>query len=67
MDFELEHEYIELIKLLKVVGIAESGGQAKAMVEAEVVKCNGIIENRKRLKLKKGDQVQVDETIINLV
>lgn len=60
MDFKLEHEYIELIKLLKVLGIAETGGHAKSMVENKEVKCNGLVELRKRLKLKKGDQIEVN-------
>tara|TARA_B100000965_G_scaffold398388_1_gene416437 strand:+ start:294 stop:497 length:204 start_codon:yes stop_codon:yes gene_type:complete len=67
MEFELEQDYIELIKLLKVLGIAESGAVAKLMVENEEVVCNGIVEHRKRLKLKKGDTVIVDETTIKIV
>ena len=57
MEFELTQEYIELIKLLKITGIAESGGMAKAMVEAEEVLCNGKIETRKRYKVRKGDLI----------
>ncbi|MEQ8909035.1 MAG: RNA-binding S4 domain-containing protein [Vicingaceae bacterium] len=67
MEFELEQEYIELIKLLKILGIAETGGMAKAMVENEEVKCNGLIEIRKRFKLRKGDTVEVDEIKVQIV
>lgn len=59
MDFELSTEYIELIKLLKMVGIAETGGMAKAIVEDEQVLYNGKIDTRKRLKLRKGDRIEV--------
>ena len=52
-------EYIELIKLLKLLRIAESGGQAKMMVEGGEVTHNGIPESRKRAKLRPGDTVQI--------
>ena len=67
MDFELEHEYIELIKLLKIMVIAETGGMAKAMVENDEVSFNGVIDNRKRLKVRKGDQIQVQGVEINVI
>ena len=59
MNFELTNEYIELIKLLKVTGIAETGGMAKALVEDEQVLYNGQIDTRKRLKVRKGDIIEV--------
>jgi len=31
-EFELTSEYIELVKLLKITGIAETGGHAKILV-----------------------------------
>lgn len=60
MDFQLKgSEYIELIKLLKVLRISESGGQAKLMVEDGEVKLNGEVETRKRAKLRKGDIIEI--------
>lgn len=58
-EFKLKSEYIELIKLLKLLGIAETGGHAKIMVEEGEVKLNGKPEFRKRAKLKSGDIVEV--------
>ena len=58
--YELKgEEYIELIKLLKVMRISESGGQAKLMVEDGIVYLNGQLESRKRAKLRTGDLVEV--------
>ncbi len=51
-------EYIELIKLLKLLHFAESGGHAKIMVEDGEVKLNGEVEFRKRAKLRPGDLVE---------
>ena len=65
LEFELTEEYIELIKLLKVLQIAESGDMAKALVEAGEVRRNGEIETRKRAKIRRGETIEVlGETII---
>ncbi len=65
IKFEVTEEYIELIKLLKVLQIAESGAMAKALVDNEEVLRNGEIETRKRAKIRKGETIQVlGETIV---
>ncbi|MEE4197275.1 MAG: RNA-binding S4 domain-containing protein [Bacteroidales bacterium] len=64
--FTLEEnsEFIELIKLLKVTNICSSGGEAKHLVEMGEVKLNGVVESRKRAKLRAGDKIEVfDERI----
>ena len=66
MEFELQSgsDYIELIKLLKALNIAESGAQAKEMVDDGLVELNGKPENRKRAKVGRGDEVKIfDYTI----
>jgi ribosome-associated protein len=64
-EFKLSSEYIELIKLLKLLRIAETGGHAKVIVEDGEVFLNGLQEFRKRAKLKPGDKIKVfGETII---
>lgn len=59
IDFQLRGEFIELIKLLKLVRIAESGGQAQLFVENGEVKLNNEIEFRKRAKLRKNDIIDI--------
>lgn len=59
MEFKLEGEYIELIKLLKLTGICESGGAAKQTVTEGEVLYNGTVDLRKRLKVRKGDTISV--------
>ena len=59
IDFELREEYIELIKLLKLVRIAESGGQAKIFVENGEVMLNKEPEFRKRAKLRRNDVIEI--------
>ena len=55
--FELRSEIIDLLQLLKASGYAATGGEAKMMVEDELVQVNGELETRKRRKLKSGDCV----------
>ncbi len=57
-NFPLENEYIELYKLLKLLGICESGGQAKIEIEEGYVSVNGEVEFRKRNKIRKGSIVE---------
>ncbi len=58
MEFELKGEFIELCNLLKLVGIAQSGGQGKMMVADGIVKVDGNIELRKTAKIRKGQIVE---------
>jgi ribosome-associated protein len=58
--FPLNGDFIELYKLLKFIQLAESGGEAKIMVEEGLVKLNGETEYRKRAKVKPGDIVEAE-------
>ena len=60
-EFKLTSEYIELVKLLKLLRIAETGGHAKIIVEDGEVTLNGNQEFRKRAKLRAGDKIEVFE------
>ena len=60
MEFKLKTPYIELIKLLKVCGIADSGAEAKQMVEDEQVMVNGEMELRKRYKVRQNDKIEAN-------
>ncbi len=66
MKFELEDDYIELFKLLKVTGIAESGAQAKMLIDEGAVKRNGEIETRKRAKIIFGERIKVGDEVIEI-
>lgn len=53
-------EFIELIKLLKIQGLAQTGGHAKILIEEGLVHVNGELEFRKRRKLRPGDTVEIE-------
>ena len=61
-----DDEFIELIKLLKLKNIANSGGHAKMIVEDGLVNVNGEQEFRKRKKLRDGDIVEMEDLIIKI-
>ena len=55
--FELRGDYIELNKLLKILGWVASGGQAKLIVQNGEILRNGAVETRVRAKLVAGDRI----------
>ena len=66
-EFKIIGEYIELIQLLKAIGLAQTGGHAKMIVEEEMVLRNGELETRKRAKLIVGDVVEVQGIKVSLI
>ena len=66
-EFKITGEYIELIGLLKALGLAQTGGHAKMIVEEEMVLRNGELETRKRAKLIVGDVVEVQGIKVSLI
>ncbi len=66
MDIENEtnaepDETITLNDVLKLSGLADTGGQAKMLIQAGEVLVNGEVETRRKRKLKEGDVVSVGE------
>ena len=58
ITFEVQGEFIELCNLLKLAGIANSGGQGKLMVSDGIVKVDGAIETRRTAKIRAGQVVE---------
>jgi len=63
IQFTLENEYIELYKLLKVLDLVDSGGEAKMIIAEGYVSRNGEIELRKRAKIVKDDVLIVGDDV----
>ncbi|MBA3696173.1 MAG: RNA-binding S4 domain-containing protein [Methylotenera sp.] len=64
IEFELTTDYIELCNLLKLVGLADSGGRGKAMVAEGLVKVDGQLETRKTAKIRSGQIILLDNSQI---
>lgn len=66
IEFAVQGEYVELNQLLKLVGIADSGGAGKAIVARGEVLVDGQIEMRKTCKLRPGQIVSLGNIRIRL-
>ncbi len=64
---ELESEFVELYKILKFEGLAESGGDAKHAISEGLVSVNGEVETRKRKKIRAGDQIDFIDHHIEVI
>lgn len=67
IKFKLEGEFIPLIALLKATALVQSGGEAQTVVEDGLVKYNGEIDYRKRLKVRAGDKIDFMGKIIEVI
>ena len=59
ITFPLRGEFITLDSLIKACGMANSGGQAKAMVADGLVQVDGQEELRKTAKIRAGQVVSM--------
>lgn len=67
ITFEVKVEFIELCNLLKLAGIANSGGQGKLMVSDGIVQVDGAIETRRTAKIRAGQTVECMGQLIKVV
>lgn len=66
-EFVLKSEFIELNKLLKLLGIAETGGHANTMISEGEVLLNDLVEFQKRKKIRGNDIVKVGDFAVKVV
>jgi ribosome-associated protein len=59
LDIAIRDDTIRLGQLLKLAGLAESGGHARELVQAGEVRVNGEVDTRRGRQLRHGDLVQV--------
>ena len=60
-DIRIRDEFIKLGQALKLAGVADSGVDAKVMIEDGKVLVNGVVETRRGKKLHDGDVVSIGE------
>ncbi len=58
IEFKLEGDHIPMIQLLKAANLVQTGGEAQIVVSEGLVKYNGQVDYRKRLKVRQGDTVE---------
>lgn len=62
VEFDLSgQEYIELHSLLKATGLCASGGVAKLLISEGRVRVDGMVETRKRCKIRIGQVISLND------
>jgi ribosome-associated protein len=64
LNFTLTGDHVQLHNLLKLMGLADSGGTAKLLVAAGEVTVDGHVELRKTCKIRAGQVVMLGDTRI---
>ena len=58
-DVPIREERIRLGQLLKLAGLADSGADARELVQDGAARVNGEVETRRGRRLRRGDVVDV--------
>jgi len=66
-EVPIRGDVIRLGELLKLAGVVESGGEAKAMLASTKVLVNGEPESRRGRQLHPGDEVRAGEAWLRVV
>ncbi|MDQ3675421.1 MAG: RNA-binding S4 domain-containing protein [Actinomycetota bacterium] len=66
-DVAIREESIRLGQLLKLAGLADSGAEARALVQDGAVSVNGEIETRRGRQLRPGDLVNASREAVRVV
>ena len=66
MNIRIDTEFIKLDSLLKLSGIAMTGGQAKIIIQNGDVKVNGEVCTQRGKKIRPGDKVSAFLEIIEV-
>lgn len=65
--FAVRGDYIQLDQLLKATGLCESGGAAHAAIAEGLVSVDGVVDGRKRAKLRPGQTVTFAGETVELI
>ena len=60
-------EFIRLDAMLKMLGVFETGGQAKFAIQSGLVKVNGEICTMRGKKMRKGDSAEFDGNVFEVL
>jgi ribosome-associated protein len=65
-DLPIRGETIRLGQALKLSGLADSGGEARALLEEAAVTVNGEVETRRGRQLRHGDVVALGDQALRI-
>jgi len=64
-DVYISTDFIKLDQLLKFASVVDSGGMAKMLILESAVKVNGEIMNMRGKKIRSGDKIEIDFSIVD--
>ena len=64
---ELNHQPVELCKLLKIANLVSGGGEAKVVISEGYVLLNGDVEYQKRKKVYHEDVIEFNGEVVQLL
>jgi ribosome-associated protein len=66
-EVQISTEMIRLGQLLKLAGVIDSSGEAKAFLAEHAVEVNGVAEDRRGRQLHPGDEVRAAGELLRVV
>lgn len=63
---EIDTEFIRLDNMMKLAGMVDTGGMAKQIIQANMVKVNGEVCPMRGKKMRDGDYFEFDNTKVTL-
>jgi ribosome-associated protein len=65
-DVSIRGDTIRLGQVLKLAGVAASGGEARALIEQGAVSVNGEVETRRGRQLRCGDVIAMGSEVLRV-
>lgn len=67
IETQIKTEYIKLDSLLKFAGLTDTGGFAKELIQHGSVTVNGEVCTMRGKKIRKGDEVSVENFTVRVI
>lgn len=64
---KIDGEFIKLDSLLKLSGIAQTGGHAKILIQNGQVKVNGEVCTMRGKKIREGDKISFENITLEVI
>lgn len=63
----IEGDFIRLDALLKFACVAQTGGQAKLLIQEGEAAVNGVISTQRGKKIRPGDTVTIQNSVLKII
>lgn len=66
-QIKIETEFIKLEQLMKFASMVQTGGEAKMLINGELVLVNGEVCTQRGKKIRPGDEVEFDGEVYKVI